>query len=188
MIKFFKKGNNIPKADDISLINYLEKFRFNKTLRFSNLTINSNSKIEYKLDTFSHIAWSDILNTSSTLSIETENDKNQVMFKYNGTTVSPRYLPVIWGNGPHTLKIDNNKFYIDNILKATASSSSMNTATWLEINTNSRQLQTDFYELKLYSSNVLVHHFVPAEVQVYGESSVTKCIWDKIDKKVAMII
>lgn len=173
-----------PSADYIILVNQLDYIDFSTTLRFSNITINSNSKIEYKVRPLAHIAWSDILATSSSTHIQMEYDANQVFFILNGSNVLPRYLAVDWSSA-HTLTIDNNKFYIDGTLKS-SSSNNMNTASWLEINTNSRQVNTRFYYLKLYSSGTLIHNYIPAKVKVYGETTETTCIFDTIAKQIVI--
>ena len=62
----------------------------------------------------------------------------------------------------------------------------MNTASWLEINTNSRQVSTRFYYLKIYSSGTLVHNYIPATIKEMGSSSSINCIYDTVTNQIVV--
>ena len=159
---------------------------FANTIRIP-VSISSSYKIEYKVRPMAHIAWSDILQTSNNTQIQMENDNNQVFFLYKGSTITPRYLPVDF-SAAHIFTIEENKFYIDGELKVTASSSGATTLSWIDLNTNSRQVSTRFYYLKIYNGETLVYDFEPMTLKIVGVTGTLSCIFDKVNNKIVSII
>lgn len=159
---------------------------FSNTMRLP-VSMSSGYKIEYKVRPMSHIAWSDILLTSNNTQIQMENDNNQVFFLYKGSTITPRYLPVDF-SAAHIFTIEENKFYIDGELKVTATSSGAASLSYIELNTNSRQVSTRFYYLKVYNGEDLIYDFEPMTLKVVGGSGTTPCIYEMVNNKIIPIV
>lgn len=155
-------------------------FRLADKVTFDDISITSNTKIEYKLNIVADtVAWNDVIFSTNGF-LQRNNTAGEYSFYYNRGVVS-RALQIDWTTGPHIITIDNNKYYLDGELKATASTTERITDTSFFINGNGSVL-VDFYYLKIYEAGELTHNIVAREYTT--TMYLIKEIYDTVTNKV----
>lgn len=138
----------------------VEKINLHYKLISLNYSMTNNTKIELKVNALQNTAWANVLNNDNGYYLQQNSYAYGYTFGYNNNFVT-REISINWNSNPKILIFDNNKIYVDGTLVAEGSDTNINTNNAITVNAG--KISMDFYYMKIYENNELVHNYIPRE-------------------------